>query len=53
MSHYSEIMKKKSWLQKLKKMLMHIPNYKLNRIIDKTYRPFNVKHRTHETLAHA
>ena len=36
MSHYSEIMKKKSWLQKLKKMLMHIPNYKLNRIIGRT-----------------
>ena len=32
-----------------KKLLMHIPNYKLNRIIDKTYRPFNVLSRTDKT----
>ena len=31
------------------KLLIHIPNYKLNRIIDRTYRPFNVFPRSGKT----
>ena len=34
---------------KIKKKLIHIPNYKLNRIIDRTYRPFNVFPRNDKT----
>ena len=32
-------------------MLMYIPNYKQNRIIDKTYRPSNVLPRTDTTYS--
>ena len=33
------------------KLLIHIPNCKLNRIIDRTYRPFNVFPRTNKTYS--
>ena len=54
-SHCSEIMKKKKKkkiiaVSKVKtKLLIRIPNYKLNRNIDRTYRPFNVLPRTDKT----
>ena len=34
-------MKKYGSYKSKNKMLMHIPKYKLNRIIDKTHRPFS------------
>ena len=49
-SHCSEIMKNNIVVSKVKtKLLIHNPNFKPNRIIDRTYRLFNVFPRTDKT----
>ena len=50
-SHCSEIIKKIIVVSKVKTKLIHIPNYKLNRIIDRTQRPLNVFLRSDNTFS--
>ena len=49
-SHCSEIIKNIIVVSKVKtELLINIPKYKLNRIINRTYRPFNVFPRSDQT----